>query len=488
MPAKRNEFSPPMKKILLSCIIIALLIVLGLLFMFKKERAEQTQRFDYFLNETSLISNLESNNHIEGTPIVVVHRNGNRIRLSAMPTKIKDGQKNQWLLGWGAGMPYNNRGVENIRNCQFAGSTEITLGELIKGSGYPTLGDTLVFWNAKPSGYEIVENDLIATSMWKGFAGNSIHFANVVFDSEQNLFYIFANECDTSKIDIYSAVSTNLRQWSPVNNGYPILRTSDFEKVTWCGWNEQGTIRQSPFVSDIFFWNNKWYLLLYGFDKNGVRNIGYATAKKLSDKFQIAKTPILTPKKAGKWAEQGVFYPKISCFNDTIYLSFTGINNKNVEHLGLAKGSDIYQLIPLKNEPIIYTGSGWRNSDLSSESARIEVKKDSIFILLAGKKKWNDNIVQRRIFKTSYLEEKGNVHISQLGVFLSTDGGKTFIGHTNNPVLINHYATTTLNNHSGGNLARIETDSMSYLIQQEKATLPNSRYLITLKAKRINNL
>jgi hypothetical protein len=474
-----------MKKLFLISLLFGLLTLAGILIPLGKSQTEQTLYFDYFLNETTLIFNLESNNHITGAPIVVVKRYGNRILLSAIPNKIEGGIENKWLIGWGTGKPYNNRGIENIRACTFSGSGEVKIGNLLKGGGYPKQGDSVVFWNTTPSGFHTIKEELFSPSIWKDFAGNSIHFANVVFDSVQRLYYIFANECDTSKIDIYSAFSQDLHNWYPTNNGKPILLTSDFKSVTWCGWDEFGKIRQAPFVSDIFHWQDMWYLLLYGYDDNGVRNIGYAYAKKINDKFKINDKPILTNKRLNNWADKGVFYPKIACFNDTIYMSFTGINKNRVEHLGLAKGISLDQLNVLDKNPIIYTGSGWRNSDLSSESARIEVKNDSVFILLAGKKKWNDNLIERRFFKTAYIQEKGNVDISQLGVFLSTDGGKTFLSHANNPVLINNYNTFSKNNHSGGNLAVVITDSMIYLVQQEKATYPNKRYLVTLKGKRI---
>jgi hypothetical protein len=472
------------RRLFIYTIILAIVTTLLALFIFDRKNVEEVIVFPFILDAPTMVFNAEGNNHFEGTPIVVTKREVHNLFLSALPDHLKHNESATWIIGWGAKVSYRNRGVENLRNLKVVNGQYLLLDSLIKGKGYPEKGDTVVFWNSSPSGFELLDDNLINPSMWKEFAGESIHFANVVYDSAHRVYCLFANECDTSKIAIYGAMSKNLRAWTPMDNGNPLLHAADFKDITWCGWDESGKIRQSPFASDVFRWNDKWYLLLYGYDQNGLRNIGYAYTNDLLKPFTIAAHPILTNEKLGKWAEKGVFYPKVTCFKDTLYMSFTGLNSQRIEHLGLAKGVSIDRLMPIHSDPILYTGTGWRNSDFSSESARIEVRQDSIFIMVAGKKKWNDHFIQRRLFSGAYMMEKGNVDISQLGVFLSTDGGLTFYSHINNPILINHYGTFSKNNHSGGNLAIIKTDTMTYLIQQEKATFPEKRYLITLKGKR----
>lgn len=82
------------------------------------------------------------------------------------------------------------------------------------------------------------------------------------------------------------------------------------------------------------------------------------------------------------------------------------------------------------------------------------------------------------------MDKSGNVNDTELGVFLSTDGGKTFIPHENNPVFINDYSDINENDHLGGNFELIKTDTADFIFYQAKTNTPRLKYNIFYRVKK----
>ena len=82
-----------------------------------------------------------------------------------------------------------------------------------------------------------------------------------------------------------------------------------------------------------------------------------------------------------------------------------------------------------------------------------------------------------------YMDKSGNVNDTQLGIYISTDGGKTFTAHKNNPVFTNDYSNVYENEHLGGNLKLIKTDSIDYLFYQGKSSFNGLKYNVMLRTR-----
>ena len=64
----------------------------------------------------------------------------------------------------------------------------------------------------------------------------------------------------------------------------------------------------------------------------------------------------------------------------------------------------------------------------------------------------------------------------------------TFTAHKNNPIFTNDYSNPYENEHLGGNLKLIKTDSLDYLFYQGKSSFSGLKYNVMLReGSRIEN-
>jgi beta-xylosidase len=153
---------------------------------------------------------------------------------------------------------------------------------------------------------------------------------------------MIVNECDTSKIQIYAATSDDLIHWEAANKGNPILTVADFKNCSWAGVDITGNISQTPFASDIVRYNNKWYLFLDGYCKDGKRHIGLAISETtLLGPYRLMKEPLLSPGAKGSWNDVAVFYGKVKRYKDGFIMFYDGRNVKREENVGKAFSKDL---------------------------------------------------------------------------------------------------------------------------------------------------
>ena len=468
------------------------LICSSLLFL-ACERNVLTQNFSAELFEPCMILNLEQNNTIEGNYITVIEANYNKKYIEiSIPKNFYINSRNfkYWVVGWGDNKPLYDAGVENIceikkidlRKCR------IFLGDLKRGKGFPTKNQRIVFWNTQPTGYVHVRNKpIIETSLWPEFHGNSISFGSIEFDEKLKKWVMLVNECDTDSIQIYAAVSQNLINWSAAEKGKPILTVSAFKNCQWAGWDQTGKIRQTPMVTDILRHKNKWYIFLNGYDKDGLRHIGLAISTgSLLGPFQIQKKPILSPGNPGLWDDSAVFYAKVKRYKNKFILFYDGKNTDNYERIGMAISKDLVSW-KKSSKPVLDEHTGWRSAKFCTEPNYIEIRNDTIFLMVAGVKEFKMGFWHHYITKRMYMDKSGNVNDAQLGVFRSVDGGKTFVAHKNNPVFVNDYTNKHENEHMGGNFKFIELDTVKYFFYQAKSSFEGSKYNIMLRKKSLSN-
>lgn len=445
----------------------------------------EKQDFKSFLNEPCMIVNYEQDNTIEGEYIIVEEINAQDSSINInIPEKffLNNSNLSNWFIGWGNDQPLYDAGVENLRTIASIDISKNTLqlGNLLRGSGFPKKDQRIVFWNKNPSGFvNKNKQPIIDPSDWPEFAGKSISFSSIEFDSILKKWITIVNECDTSKVQIYATMSSDLHNWEPANDGKPILKAEDFKSCKW----SNSTIT-TPVVSDIVRLKNKWFLFLDGFSGDGKRNIGIAISENsILGPYKIIETPIISTGKDGAWDEEACFYAKVKKYKEGFILFYDGKNKEGLERIGMATSTDLISWTESDNNPIIDQHTGWRSAVGTTEPCHIEIKGDSILLMIAGAKEFKMGAWHHYITKRMYMDRSGNVNDTQLGIYLSTDGGKTFTAHKNNPVFTNDYSNLSENDHLGGNLKLIQTDSLDYLFYQGKSDFNGLKYNIMLRTR-----
>lgn len=452
-------------------------------------KRNEPQRFDFFLHEPCMILNAEQNNTIEGNYLRV-----NKINLSSslvelcLPTNfyINNNNKQNWVVGWGMQKPYYDTGTENLREIAQIGPDAIVLGELLRGRGFPEPNQSVVFWNKNPSGFiNHQKKPIINTKEWPEFAGQSVHFSSVEFDEHINKWVMLFNEHDTTKIQVYAAVSDDLANWSPANKGRPVLTSAHFNHISWAGTDATNTFNQSPIITDMVFHQQQWYLFLDGYSADGKRHIGVAIAPySLLGPYQVLKAPIISPGQPGSWNEKSCFFAKVKQYNEGFIMFYTGRTHQGVESVGMAKSTNLTQWQNYGGNPVLKDHVGWRSKKGASEPSYLEVRHDTIILLVGGTKQFNMDWWHRYVTRDMFVDKPGNVSDKQLGAYISYNGGKTFTAHKNNPVFTNDYTNVFENDHLGINFRSIKTDSVHFLFYQAKSGYQGFKYNVMLRQKR----
>lgn len=442
----------------------------------------EEKNVDFFLDESCMITNLEQDNLIEGTQLRVLDIDESKSTITIkIPENFKINSINysNWTVGWGTGKPYFDAGVENIREISLINAEKgiISLGTSMRGEGYPKIGQRIVFWNSQPSNYKKVGNaPILHPNYWPEFNGQSMGFSSIVFDRYRKVWITLVYEVDSEKIQIYAAYSVDLIHWKPANNGEPILTPSDFKN---CSWTSD---QQTPMVSEIIQHEGKYYVFMDGEDKFGQRHIGLATTHDLLSEYSISKKPILSPQSLGSWNDQSVFCAKIAKRTNDFILFFDGRDANGYEQVGRATSKNLTTW-KMDSEPVLDQHVGWRSASFTSEPSYVEAKGDSLLLIAAGAKQFQESYWHHYITHRNYLDRSGNVNDAQLGAYISTDGGKSFKPHQNNPIFVNSYSDLYENEHMGGNFDRIEFDSKSYIFYQAKSSSGGMKYSVFLRFK-----
>lgn len=459
-----------------------IIILLAFVLASCQEKKPEPVGFPFFLNKKCMIVNKEQDNDLEGTYLKVISKkNTDTIKIN-LPDNFYINTSNfkQWVIGWGCEVPLYDAGVENIRAIDsILPDSTFVLGKLLRGSGYPKNEQNIVFWNINPSGFEKEQPEAVFDiKKINGFHGKSIQFGGMVYDSTISSWVMFYNECDNDTVNTYAAVSDDLLHWAPEKSGKAQFTPGDFKNINWANGNPL----QTALVSDIIWFNNKWYIFMDGYDASGKRNIGLAIADKLQGPYDIRKLALISPGTKGSWNDKSCFFAKICRYKDKFIMFYDGRNSNGEENIGTAYSYDLVIWTEYKNNPVIKSHDGWRSSLNTSEPAYIEVRGDSIFLLVAGAKKFKMGFWHHYFTRRMYMDKSGNVDDTELGVFLSTDEGKSFVPHKNNPVFVNKYSDAGENGHLGACFQVIKTDTASYIFYLAKAE--NGGYNIFLRSKK----
>jgi hypothetical protein len=394
----------------------------------------------------------------------------------------------KWHVGWGKQQPYFDAGNENLRSIERIDIRrgEIQLGKIQRGEGFPQKGQRIVFWNSAPSGFtNEIKRPIISTDKWLAFNKKSIAFSSIEYDSVLAKWVMLFHECDNPVVQIYAALSKNLIDWNPGNDGKPILTPCDFQHCNWVVKSKDGKNLRTPYISDILYENKKWYIFFDCFDNYEKRHIGLGVSEKNSlGPYKLFPNPILSPGKAGTWNDKAVFYPKVKKYKDGFILFYDGQNQSEHERVGMAFSKNLLEWYSSIYNPVLDQHQGWRMAITSSEPNSVIIQHDSIFLMTSGTKNSTALPVNTHNSIWNGMGISGNVNDAELGVFLSTNGGKNFQAHINNPIFVNDYSNVNENDHMGGNFKLIKTDTADFIIYQAKSEYKGNQYNILERIKR----
>src|ERR1043165_371050 len=238
--------------------------------------------FPFFLSQKIMVVNEEQDNELEGHYLKILEVvNDSTYRVNLPPAFYPAITNATWMFGWPTGKAYYDAGNENLREIKHIDTINslIILGKLLRGSGNPSLNQRVVFWNVNPSGFSNrYAGKVVRPGDWKSFAGSSIEFGAIVFDSLHKYWIMYTQEVDTTSVKIYAATSTDLRSWTAANNGKEIFNPRDFAATNWAGLAEDGKTHQTARMYNAIYHNGTYYFFLSGYGKDGKRAIGLITA------------------------------------------------------------------------------------------------------------------------------------------------------------------------------------------------------------------
>ena len=466
-------------KFIISVLIISFLIVL----VFLQKQVIKQEDFNWRFTHQTMIVNTELNNTIEGNYFNTSYINLEKkyIELeSVTPDLFSILDSSSWIVGWGKEQRYHNRGNEIL--AEITGfdkkNKRIYLG---KTNSFPKENQNIVFWRKSiPNIIPIKDGPLINKEDIVGYPSNSMSFSRIIYDDKYNCYFSFIQPVDQPNTPIFLIESQDLRTWKNSLTDKPFFTSTDFSKLNWSNNDSLNDIGSCPRIGDLIFVKEKHFLFMYGYNRENKRQISIAVSENgIKGPYNIHSNPIITHGKKGDWNENGVFYPKILENDNNKYsLYFDGVNGRNEESIGVAHSTDMIFWALDPHSPVISHHHGWRSAKNVSEPAFVEKRSDSIFILVAGAKAFNESWKNKYLYKDSYVSAKGNVDQTQLGIFLSLDGGKSFMEHKNNPIFINNYFNPYENAHLGANFSIIEKEDTLFYFYQAKTSTPQLRYVI----------
>jgi len=434
-----------------------------------------------------MLVNKEQDNTIEGEYLKVISGGGSK-KISLNITSqffINNKNSKNWLIGWGHNKPLYDAGCENLRAIDSIDipSKTIFIGRLLKGIGYPQNNQRIIFWNINPSGFiKEKKETTIKPSAWPQFKGKSVGFGSIIFDSLNGKWTMFINEEEANSVQVYAAISDDLKNWSAANNGKPVMTIENFKNISWAVNKKNKT--RTPVITDVIKNEGKWYFFMNGINNKGKKCIGLAIAEKsIFGPYNVLPQPLIcSGEKDNRDYEN--FYAKVSKYKNGFIMFYDRKNSLRKEYVGLATSDDLIHWNQYDGNPVLMQHSGWRSSLASSEPVYIEIRKDSIFMMVMGAKQFKMGLWHHYITGKIYMDRSGNVNDNEMGVYLSTDGGKTFIPHKNNPVFINNYSDIDENDHLGGNFELIKTDTADYIFYQAKTDFDEIQYNIFYRVKK----
>lgn len=406
-----------------------------------------------FEEQSVFYSNLEGNNSIEGKFINARKISGDTLYFSGEIDAILHQIDRSWAVGQGSGKPYYDSGKEYLYNI-IEIITEKRAIIISSPDEYLSVNKPFVFW--KLSSYPVLFSDSL-----KGSWG----FSKIIKDPKDNIFKTHLFECDTDKVSLYLAESSDLSKWDIQK----VLSPNDFRGIKWNAAAPDGWMRVTPLISDVIFHNNKYYSFAYGDDHDEKTYIGLLSSDSLEGNYKVFEEPILSPNPNSSYSNHDVYFPKVVKAGENWLMFYTAKNDKNEEFLSCASSENLIQWTTIK-ENIIPRNKGWNAALYNQVCAQIALKRDSITLWITGAKDVGD--YER--------PNKGNVMDACIGKFIAHKDSLIFSELQGNPIFGGNPVFDFENDHIGAAFQELNHEGYTYTFYHGKGR-SSKNYTILLR-------
>lgn len=425
------------------------LISAFILFVKCKEESFDIQ----FENQRYFYSNTEGNNSIEGSHIFIEKKSDDTLFFNKKNSKIINNLNSSWIIGQGSGKPYFDTGKEyqwSIRKVLPKSNAIITA----QFNQNLILERPIVFW--KLGSYPVKFSDSL-----KGSWG----FSKIVLDKKDNLFKTHLFECDTNEVNLYLATSENLNNWKIKH----LLNPNDFKNIVWNAPDVNNKMKVTPIISDVIFFQEKYYSFAYGDDSEKKTKIGVLTSNSLEGKYKVHPSPVVVPNSESKFSNDDVYFPKVVRADSLWLMFYTSRNKKKESFLCVAKSDDLINWKVI-DENILPRNKGWNSGLKNMLCAQVKIITNKIHIWVTGAKEVGN-----------YRKpNKGNSMDICIGEFRSPMNSFKFTEVKGNPTFGGNPTFELENDHIGGVFQEIFYENYLYTFYHGKGRA-GKEYTILMK-------
>ncbi len=406
-----------------------------------------------FENQKYFYSNTEGNNTIEGSHIYIRRKVGDTLFFRESNARIIKNLNGSWLLGQGSGKPYFDTGKEYYWSIL---KVIPKLNAIITApvNQYFSLKKPIVFW--KLGSYPVKLSDSL-----KGSWG----FSKIILDKQDNLFKTHLFECDTNEIKLYLATSKNLNSWKIKH----LLEPKDFKDISWNAPDINNKMKVTPIISDVVYFEKKYYSFAYGDDAEKKTHIGILTSDSLEGKYKIQSSPIVTPNSESEFSNDDVYFPKVVKGDSSWLMFYTSRNKKKESFLCVAKSDNLINWKVI-GENILPRNKGWNSGMENMLCAQVKIIKNKIHIWVTGTKEVGS-------YKSP---NKGNAMDICIGKFEAPINSINFTEAKGNPTFGGNPTFAFENDHVGGVFQEIIYENYMYTFYHAKGRA-GKEYTILMK-------
>ena len=398
-------------------------------------------------------SNIEGNNTVEGSHIYIDHKIKDTLFFDESCSRLIQQINRKWIVGQGSGKPYYDTGKEYYWPIL---KVLPQLNAIITRpiNQYFSLQKPVVFWKLGP--YPIKFSDTL-----KGSWG----FSKIIYDKKDSLFKTHLFECDTDLVNLYVATSKNLNTWEVKH----LLEPNDFKNIPWNVADKNHDMKVTPLISDIVFYNNKYYSFAYGDDADEKTYISVLISDSLEGRYKIHPLPLISPNPKSKFSNHDVYFPKI-IKNDSLWLMYyTSKNVQNEEFLCVAKSYNLMDWEVVK-ENFLTRNQGWNSGMKNLLCAQVKIVNKQVYLWATGTKEVGD-------FKNP---NKGNALDVCIGKFHAPINSFDFIEDKGNPIFGGNPTFNFENDHIGGAFQELDYENYTYTFYHGKGR-SGKEYTILIK-------
>lgn len=453
-----------------------LFLILGFLSCNKNPKSIESTNFP--LNQPCMFINYQGDNNIEGNYLTVKKVSSHFIILTK-PIDLLISQisnPKHWSLGWGTGMSLYNNGYENLFAIQSIKHDTIYFNHLLRGQGYPKIGQNVTLWNKYPSDFNKISLQSLYQKIYQlDNPHGSYVMSKIIYNPKSKCYYAIINKVDCENPLSYLFYTSDFKNWKP--SGKQPFTSS--EKWGWKGVSRTVVDHYSDLITDFNFIGGKWYFAINTYE-NGKPNFKIL----YNNTLNIHTAQEITREKTKKNNDVfGDYNCKFFISNNEMEIFYSKRYYKRLEDIATQKIS-LNSKSKSNIEILDIQKTGWCSSLNSLAVSNLFYWKGQKILIIAGAKEPNCGWFSHYISKNQYQTKKGNILDIQFGIYIY-DNKSTYIPYRWNPILTNDYSLITENDHlCATGFSLLQKDNYNYLFYTKKTSVGN-QYLPILIRKKI---